>query len=611
MSEVLIELRQKNDNTFVNNNGDYIVTLPEPIQVSKNDQLSIKQAFIDTVSRAQGKIIIPDDVDQLTFNYCLYLQDQDSTRAEANTIKDYFGLAAPKGTGNTPTGKTYVLCSQDPNPAGGGGITMCTFNEIILADDMDNSRFIRDRYMKGRLLYKDIHGNEKPFNFEIRREHWSSAFPDGVPVEGGEVKLGPSFDWHDAPPFNVVCQRDAYGPNTPLKYASGGEKDAHDGKFIFKGVANISVINTDTIYTPWEFSTTFAIERSKQYLPSEFTKLLTRALTFGSDIDGTYPNDPTLTNNFTLQTLAQLKARGTSANGGSPNAHPFWISTDCTRAIRYIDIPDQPNFLFGSSAVNFGFDLDTNIATLDRMHSAIYSGNNEAVVPMKITDDKFLLNKTGGIFFTGCSQPDLLTKGLNLPNSIFVKPKGNVNKSIGTLQNSSFPEFFLAEGINITGHASFLDSLIPKNSDPTNNQPTFDVAPVFHGSAANYATAGGIISDQITAISSEVPVGQDDSSAVNSDIGYYQIEIDSNFNFSKYSNSRNSTKIGAIVNKYYSTDNYTTCDQSMSTPYYHTEDQPILIKDFKVRFLYPSGEPVDPTTLQSDNTVFLSLLKNA
>lgn len=105
--ESLIELRQKNQTTNVITNGDYECEIP-PLTLYKNDTIQLKQAFIDNIAKESGKILIPKDVDSITFKYCMYLQDQDTTVETAAASRNYIPAEA-----NTPTGKNYILSSKD------------------------------------------------------------------------------------------------------------------------------------------------------------------------------------------------------------------------------------------------------------------------------------------------------------------------------------------------------------------------------------------------------------------------------------------------------------------------------------------------------------------
>jgi len=73
---------------------------------------------------------------------------------------------------------------------------------------------------------------------------------------------------------------------------------------------------------------------------------------------------------------------------------------------------------------------------------------------------------------------------------------------------------------------------------------------------------------------------------------------------------RNSKKICGIINKYYSTDNYTVGDGSMGKTYVHESEQPLLLSNFRVRLLNPDSSVVDSEKVQDDNTVFLSIISS-
>ena len=114
--ESLIELRQQNKQTNVLSNGDFECQIA-PLTLMRNDTIAIKQAFIDNIAKESGKIIIPKDVSSITFKYCMYLQDQDTTIEKAYASRDYFPDTIVEA--DSPTGKNYVLSSKDPGSGGG------------------------------------------------------------------------------------------------------------------------------------------------------------------------------------------------------------------------------------------------------------------------------------------------------------------------------------------------------------------------------------------------------------------------------------------------------------------------------------------------------------
>lgn len=40
-----------------------------PLTLYKNDSINLKQALIDNIAKESGKILIPDNVSSITFNY--------------------------------------------------------------------------------------------------------------------------------------------------------------------------------------------------------------------------------------------------------------------------------------------------------------------------------------------------------------------------------------------------------------------------------------------------------------------------------------------------------------------------------------------------------------
>ena len=612
MTESIIELRQQNENTTVIANGNYQCEIT-PITLRKNDSIQLKQCFIDTISVESGKIIIPKGITTMTFTYCLYLQDQDSCRESATLMKNYYSEA---GSYAGPGGKNFILSSQDPG-SGVGSVQMCSFSSLLIQDRTSNSRFVRDSIMKGDLVYKDINGTEKPFNFEIVGKTWSTQV-DGSVNNNQIYNWGKDSPYHEKPAFGIPCQRNAYGVDTPLRYNGAkniGEINAHNGKFNFIGVdkSTIDNITSDAVYTPWEFTQTINIPENSALLPSEFCRLLTRELNQTLKPDGTIPANQLIQSHL-LQSRANLKTIGQSSHTvGKNDKNPYWVDTSGSYILQYKDDSvANINYLFGSSSFDFGFNIDTNLASIDSIHSSIYTSNVPCIVPMQ-PNNGFILNKTGGIIIIDCDQKDLLIRGLNLPPTIFTKATGSVTKTLQTLGVVNMTTFNLEDGINTTGASMYADALITKNSDigdvVASPKITYDVVSPSSTGGILYSNEQGIVSSEVTNIISQVPIGSDSNNGINSDVGYYQIEITSNFGFNKISNNRSSKKISAIVNKYYSSNNFTTGDSSMSTMYTHLQDEPLIISSLDVRILYPSGQAVTPEILQGDNTVFLSLIQ--
>ena len=699
--ESLIELRQQNKQTNVTSNGDFECQIV-PLTLMRNDTIAIKQAFIDNIAKESGKIIIPKDVSSITFKYCMYLQDQDTTVEKAFASRDYFPDTILEA--DSPTGKNYVLSSKDP---GGGGqpvvisavsaatdclITTATahnfvvgnkvvikgissststaingthvvetvvdsdkfqvgFNSItndltlgadpqVVLDSVDMCHFsqitlenvtefrTRSSVLRGRFTYKDSGGSERDWNFEIKKDTWEKMVKNSYVQPNPDGRTRYTWDrngftgstlgnlditWSSAPPFGFQCQRNAYGTNVPLKFTSVGEDDAKKGKFGFSGIPTSSItdISSGNCFNPWQFTSTVQLPAGAALTPIELTRILTRGLTDAQPNDAAIPAGQLVTPQM-LDSQDNMIARGQTFNGSEKAKSPYWVCADGSHILQIKD--NNKNYIFGSSNFDFGFDIDTNLASIDSMHSSIYTGAGlQCIVPMDINNRKFVLNKTGGIFITSCDQPDLLTKGLNLPPTIFTQPGPIETKAMGALGNVTMTTFDLRDGVNVTGQSRFCDAYITKSPGGTDASGLgFDRAPAGSPSSVDYAKNFGVASDQITSIHGTAPIGNDPDNLGGQDATpYYQIELTSNFGFNKISNGRSSKKISAIVNTYYSTENFTTADASMGTMYVHDSDEPLQISSIRVRILKPDGSLVGEDVLQDDNTVFLSVIQQS
>lgn len=546
--ESLIELRQKNQTTNVITNGDYECEIP-PLTMYKNDTIQLKQAFIDNIAKESGKILIPKDVDSITFKYCMYLQDQDTTIETAAESRDYTPVLT---AGTTPTGKNYILCSKDrgtipgevktitsisadadcvittstahglivgnivtisnvpvldgkPSINGNHGIktvpnttsftigysntpshvTVSHLSEVIL-DSVEMMTFDEIVFkaiqsskdgasvLEGNFVYKDASGNEHPFNFEIDKKVWKAMHFETPQNQlftwnkqgfqlNGETKYG----WKTAPPFGFLCQKNAYydsygGTYSPLKLTAQGVINARKGKFEFIKVDGVIDITTNNCLTPWLFSSTVQLPSGSALTPIELTRILTRGLTDSQPDDKSIPNGQLVSPQM-LNTYDNLKNTGQSRDGHLQNSSPYWVSEDASSILKFKD--DKPNnYLFGSSNFDFGYDFDTMLASIDSMHSSIYTGTLQCIVPMDVGGNRFVLNKTGGIFIMSCDQPDILTKSLNLPSSIFTQPGAQVTKDMGSLQKCTMTPFNLQDGINTTGQSRYCDAYVTKSS---------------------------------------------------------------------------------------------------------------------------------------------------
>ena len=603
--EELVELREKNTNTQNNDVGDFTVSLGQVLTINKGDQIQLKNAFIDTVTKSSGRIMVEENQTNITFNVGLYIQDSNTTHETAATAKTYYqGEAdtAAKAATTRPNGKNYILCSKD-DLASGGGTEMMEVSAILIKDESDNKRFIPDQWRRMYLQYKDVNSTLIDYWFEIHGSDWAKISP-GI----GQTKsyTAASGNWKKAPILPLICLKDAFGSNTPFRVNPNkcgsegtGARYAEKSQWSYAGVpSNTPIFSNTSLFTPWTFPIDIVIPYVPDgYDPTEFARLLTDEMT--KTVATT--TGSALQSNLILQSTAQLKARGSrNYSGVSDNVAPFWCCEDGSDILQY---NTNHNYIVGSSQFAVGYDLETNIFTIDAIHSSIYDGNSKCVQPFSVDNKSFILNKASGIFIDSINMTDILIQQMNFKTSIFTKPYGSLhNTSLTTLTDCRIPLFRLFDGVNITGERKDIDSYIAKGSNPANSQPTYDT--VFAFNAPGNTQPSGVLTDDVMKIYGL------ENSVITNDQAYFQIEIESNYLISKYSNEINSKKIHAIVNKYYSSENYTTGDASSGLMYIHNSEEPLMIKDFRVRILNPDGQLSSTSLIQADNTVFLQIIRN-
>lgn len=613
--ETLVELRQQNTNTNTIANGDYVCTLGESISLKKGDQINVKQVFIDTLNQESNKIVIPPEHSELTINVGLYLVDQDSTRELCKDKNTYYAEDANTdklATANRPNGKPYYLASEDKHSA--GNATMITFKGIAIEDDRSNNLY-RKEDMKAYLQYQDADGNDQDYYFSVKKKVWRKAVPDGKT----QTLTSQTTEFYNVPPpLPIQIKKDAYGsgkhmrvnPNVVNKIGTG-QKNWNRGGWIFLEVTEpTDVPPNDTTYTPWTFPITITIGDPNQpttYSKAAFARALTDKLSFASK--KLYISQDTYCDNAMMQSIVELKKRGRSSDNSQSDIMPVFVAADCSDVLEVKST--DPNYLFGASTFSVGYDQNIDVFSIDAIHSSIYTGNNKSVVPISHNGKKFILNKTGGIYILGCSWTELFTDEMQLPRSIFTTPVINTDVTeIGNLKKINVYKMNLEDGLNITGEINTMDALVQKESDPSvageDKGQTYDQA---FGYQPPPDIAGGkqyngiLQTQQIRIIGGTKPPSTLDNA-------YYQLEIDANYNIEKFSNDCNSKKICAIINKYYSTDNYTVGDSSMGLVYEHLQDEPMLLKNFRVRILNPDNSICDPLEVLDDNTVFLSIISN-
>ena len=100
---ITIELREE-DAHINNNDGDFVVTLPESIPLYPDDVVEIKNIFIDALESNEGSIVIDDDT-EVEVQFSNYVTNWDTTNIPARTYET-------ETAGDQPDLEPYFACNK-------------------------------------------------------------------------------------------------------------------------------------------------------------------------------------------------------------------------------------------------------------------------------------------------------------------------------------------------------------------------------------------------------------------------------------------------------------------------------------------------------------------
>ena len=590
--EIIIELRQQNNNTikkFDDNGdeiaGDYKCHLDEPLYINEGDEVSIKNVFVDSVDTNSDKIIIGADESTITVESGIYMLDW----GVANTNLTYSDQKVKEIGPQVPDGKPYYL--TEPK------LKDNTMEEIFAFScfTADNpAQWNKEPNAYFSFVYENVHGKEGLLSFSVDKTL--------IKFNSNQTEF-------------QIRQKDHPSVPMPFFIKKGSLKGTSDKNEITKmqntgvaisfpyGIAGVPVQIDDSTtasadggsaFPFYKFTSTFTIKQGS-YTPSDLADTISKELSKITAGDTNYITNQYVDSNF-LFTSNELKDRADIGNG----THVKFVRADVQNALSF---DTGENFWVGSSEMGLVYNEDTSKFAWDRIHSSLYS--NAGISVVKTIDNgtnKFVANKTGGVFFHDLKPRSLWQKKLGFSFDLtddfccVVGDGKSTTKTIGNLNNGVFYELDLKDGKTTTCDEVVLDSFIIKNNDSANNQ-TFD-QPL--ASFANLES-GGSISQQIVA----KDAFQKTEDTAN--VPYYQIEVDLGVQNKKYGANNFNSKISSIISRFYDSDSYSSSmDSSGSFTYIH-KGQPVNINEIGIRVLDPQGNLAD--TIGTDNSVFVSVIK--
>ena len=645
---IVVELAEQGIDTQNIASGDYVVNLKEPILVEKNDQISLKSVFVDSVDASDGKIIVLPDVEKgtkttisATFGY--YILDWGST-FEADKVSKLYSSFDGAAAFSTPSGNAYILNQPLVVDSGDDALFLTGFTHFI---DLSDSRIHNDAKNNLHVQFNITQNPDgsgkvitKPMRISIgyipllygKILKYLTPVPDSKGrtiysiVLNNEVLEGLTKDG-----FNVVksgltfpCSINSQvlvDSAANIKITSKGNTGFMDNKATEDAVIDIQGTTPydNKLYTS---TVSFQID-SGSYEPSDLTALLSGKFTeedLGSAASAA-PASQIVTNNPLLKTSKQIMGDPLFSAfvpvGGEATYQPTWFSMAKNGTLHYNSATDANlNYVFGSSQFGLTYDAEFDKVEFSQIHSSLYSSDSSNTATgtqirfiSNATDDKVKIDRHSGIFFTDL-QPQSLW--YDMPNSqsqfrfdrSIITTIDTDKTNIGTVGTVYQIPHELKVGVNCTADESSIDTVIVKAAsayDPaiiTNNQ-SFDIAADFPLTTIVVGTS------QITAKNS---LTTNTNKGANNSGGYFKIEVDMpNILQDVRTSTGYNKKIQSVISRFYNSQSYTSAYNEGSIPIVYNFDNPAYVDTFRVRILEPNGNV--STTIGNTSAIFIQIDK--
>lgn len=552
---IVLELRERsgtNAGSSSASNGDFTVNLAKPVTMEAGDQLALKSVFVDSVQTSQGDVVLMKDVPASIVSglYSCNFQttDKQYNRGEASNAVQ-------------PDCKNYVHCRTQGQATNAKAMMSLTFHAIT------TNPFSK----AGADAWGNIHVSFDYTPLGGTLGQHTSRFTCFIPGLGVGDHRSYTLDLEDAPIVFLTTS----GVDSTADWIRT-TADSHMLAYsVHTDVTQSRVTYTaDSVVAPLLTTQNFTVPKG-QYKPDEIARFVSdkMSLCTGSGALTTFPiNSPYLT------TFNQYKAK-------YPNdANHDMASVDGSDLMRFI----ANDYYIGTPQIGFEFDNDFNKFKFTTINQSIYDSGNISLKFVQTGgagNNYFIANKSGGCFFNKLEPASFWFDTLGLSPTI----QANVGSRKVTLNpalpNFSMPVLDLKDGVNTTGSYTGLDIAVNKNN-------ALQVP----------ADVGSIVSTSLA----QVPIyaTQTFSSAKE---GYFKIEI-GGIEQSLIGSATYSSKVQAIIGRYYQSNSFTQAYNEGSISYTHF-GEPQMISAFRVRIL--NGENVISAGLGGNSTVFLELTKAA
>ncbi len=557
VKEEVIELRQIDSKTVINN-GDWVNIIENNnLVINPNDRLTLKKAVIDSSNTAQNEVILDEDVNcEISFvSYITNFMENPKDPASANnaTVWDRT-IAGSNANVLQPDCKNYFLYDIHT------GIPNNALRLLTVIEFRVNPLILTGHWggFSVNFGYQDPAGNQKTFTLQIPRQRCHDTRRATVNVN---ILM-----------LNNTLQR----KDDQAYYNKHNTSDEFNPTFVAD--------NTNSQNTLKESLINFTIPAGI-YTCNELSTFVNES------VDKVYSGFQAINNaRFSDSPLLLL-------HGNFNGATNQYITQDLTNNARFL-AGVNGNFYIGSGSFLLAYDDEKfKISSIHMPYYTNLGGNNNngsiGVVHKRQGTTGFsmnIVNKGGGIALTSMSPSSFWNDVLGFDGSQCVSISRGVFNGIPTDQITTH-----IDGINSTGAVINCDTAIKKtgfgNNEAFNKEPN----------VADMET----IQDGVIEIYAQNPFY---TQMVKQYGGYFLLEVRLGVKTLFEGEHKQLKSIFGILTNYYRSENYLIANSDDGILYQHPPaSEPLQINDISCRILTPQGQVVD--NLDTDNTIFLSLMK--
>jgi hypothetical protein len=557
---VIIECRNKTAD-IKHRNGDWETILGENITINPNDQLYVKNSFIDTQLSTNEKINVEEDIG-VEIKYGFY-----------NIINNGYGLS--KWTGGQvdlsykPTVLGYRETIPDPDPENRNFLNNCSSES---ADGLNPTKPVP----RVTFSYLDINGDQQII-----------VLPKfGVIPNDTKFKI---------PELNGLIVRDT-GTFTPS--LTDLEKD-----FNLKLTPTYTNLLGVDVVAPVILNRSISI-KAGTYDPDFLCEAINLGMTNNTEesqfFQFTIDSPLNSTGNIQNNIYGDLNGPQKNKLYYVPIAKGDTAILEPDVSANYASPPTADDLFTGASQVELSYNQSTKRFEWSYLHTPFYYTSQPAVQIFRsgLNNDVFKIGSQSGIFIAslnalnGNGDPTnfwslLGFDALQTPKLIPEIEYENINNDPKGGGVILVPRVPLQVGVNITSGLITSDSCVDKSNPlkPFNTNPTNSTVNV----------------NQTELIEAGISVLDNEDK-----FGYFIIEIGHKLKNDFYTQENNYRNFQQIVSRYFVQNSYTSGTSDGSLIYTH-EGEPTLLQSFRCRIL--NSDKILANNVGDDNTVHLVLVR--